>query len=216
VDGRRSKGRSGGSDCGHHLSRDHRRSFDPLKGVERSIPDAQQALVLHRKYGSNDRIIKHCQACADISGQIARKAVEEGHQLDEGAAVAGALLHDIGRTQTQLVSHGYVGAGILEKEGVDPIVVEIVRRHVGAGISPEEAVSLGFPPGDYIPSTLEQKIVCFADKMLDGDRARPLEEEVKRFAKKGHDVARLRRLKEDVSAAVGTDAESLILTPRRI
>jgi hypothetical protein len=58
--------------------------------------------------------------------------------------------------------------------------------------------------------------VCFADKMLDGDRARPLEEEVRRFAKKGHDVARLRRLKEDVSAAVGTDAESLILTPRRI
>jgi hypothetical protein len=92
------------------------------------------------------------------------------------------------------------------------VVVEIVKRHVGAGISPEEAVALGFPPGDYIPKTLEQKVVCFADKLLDGDRARPFEEEAKRFVKKGHDVQRLRRLKEDVDSAVGADAESLILS----
>jgi uncharacterized protein len=105
-----------------------------------------------------------------------------------------------------------VGAEILEKEGVDPVVVEIVRRHVGAGISPEEAATLGFPPGDYIPRTLEQKLVCFADKMLDGDKARPFEEEVKRFVKKGHDIERLRQLKRDADAAVGADAEKLVLS----
>jgi uncharacterized protein len=92
--------------------------------------------------------------------------------------------------------------------------VEIVRRHVGAGISADEAVALGFPPGDYIPRTLEEKFVCFADKLLDGDKARPFEEEVKRFVKKGHDVQRLRKLKEDVDAAVGGDAESLVLSRR--
>jgi uncharacterized protein (TIGR00295 family) len=176
------------------------------------IPNTQQALALHTKYGSNDRIVGHCQACAKISEALARRAVEQGHPADEKAAVSAALLHDIGRSQIQTVAHGYVGAGILEKEGVDGSVVEIVRRHVGAGISPEEAVALGFPPGDYVPRTLEQKIVCFADKMLDGDRARPFEEEAKRFVKKGHDVQRLRRLKEDVDSAVGTDAESLILS----
>jgi uncharacterized protein (TIGR00295 family) len=175
------------------------------------IPNAQQALALHRKYGSNDRIVGHCQACAKISEALARKAIEQGHPLNGQAAVAGALLHDIGRSQTQTVGHGYVGAGILEREGVDGAVVEIVKRHVGAGISPEEALALGFPPGDYIPRTLEQKVVCFADKLLDGDRARPFEEEVKRFVKKGHDVARLRRLKQDVDAAVGADAEKLVL-----
>jgi len=79
--------------------------------------------------------------------------------------------------------------------------------------SPEEALTLGFPPGDYVPRTLEQKLVCFADKMLDGDRARPFDEEVKRFVKKGHDVQRLRRLKQDVDEAVGGDAESMILNP---
>ena len=177
------------------------------------IPNAQQALELHKKYGSDDRIVRHCQACARISRLLSEKAKAQGHVVDAEAVFAGALLHDIGRSQTQLVGHGYVGAGILEKEGVDPVVVEIVRRHVGAGISPEEAVTLGFPPGDYIPRTIEQKLVCFADKMLDGDKARPFEEEVKRFVKKGHDVQRLRRLKEDVDAAVGGDAEAMILKP---
>lgn len=176
------------------------------------IPDAREALALHKKYGSSDRTVSHCQACAKISKTLLERAVQEGRPVNEEATMAGALLHDIGRSQTQTVGHGYVGAGILEKEGVDPVVVEIVRRHVGAGISPEEAAALGFPPGDYIPRTLEQKIVGFADKLLDGDKARSFEEEVKRFVKKGHDVQRLRRLKEDVDAAVGTDAESLILS----
>jgi len=176
------------------------------------IPSAQQALALHRKYGSSDRTVGHCQACARISKTLSERAIQRGHPVNEEAAVAGALLHDIGRTKTQKVDHGYVGADILAKEGVDPVVVEVVRRHVGAGISPEEAVALGFPPGDYIPRTLEQKIVGFADKLLDGDRARPFEEEAKRFVKKGHDVQRLRKLKEDVDAAVGADAEKLVLS----
>jgi len=176
------------------------------------ITNAQQALALHRKYGSNERTVAHCQACARISKLLAETAAGRGNMVNQEAVEAGALLHDIGRSQTQLVNHGDVGAQILEKEGLDRIVVEIVRRHVGAGISAEEAAALGFPPGDYIPRTLEQKIVCFADKMLDGDKARPFEEEVKRFVKKGHDVQRLRKLKEDVDAVVGADAEALILS----
>lgn len=175
------------------------------------VPSVEQATALHKKYGSSENVVNHCLACADISRRLCQKAVAAGHPVDEGEAVAGALLHDIGRSKTQLVDHGHVGAAILEKEGVDPGVVEIVRRHVGAGISPEEAASLGFPPGDYIPKTLEEKLVCFADKMLDGDKARPFVEEEKRFIKKGHDVERLRRLQKDVDSAVGGDAESFVL-----
>ncbi|MDG6914690.1 MAG: HDIG domain-containing protein [Nitrososphaerota archaeon] len=175
------------------------------------VPSAEQASALHRKYHSNDKIVEHCRACAAISLRLCRRAAAQGNMVDERAAVSAALLHDIGRSRTQLVDHGHVGAAILEEEGVDKEVVEIVRKHVGAGISTEEAASLGFPAGDYVPRTLEQKIVCFADKMLDGDRARPFVEEEKRFVKKGHDVERLRQLKRDVDVAVGGDAESLVL-----
>lgn len=176
------------------------------------IPNAQEALALHSKYGSNERIVSHCKACAKVSKLLSEKAAQEGHRLSLDAVFAGALLHDIGRSQVQTVAHGYVGAGILEKEGVDRVVVEIVKRHVGAGISSDEAVALKFPPGDYIPRTLEQKVVCFADKMLDGSRARPFEQEVERFVKKGHDVQRLMQLKDDVDVAVGADAEALALS----
>lgn len=102
-------------------------------------------------------------------------------------------------------------AKILEEEGVDQVVVEIVRRHVGAGISPEEAEKLGFPQGDYIPRTLEQRVVCFADKMVGGDGVRPFEEEVKRYERKGHDVQRLKKLKADVAADLGRDPEKVVL-----
>jgi uncharacterized protein (TIGR00295 family) len=175
------------------------------------IPDEMQALALHKKYGSSERVVKHCQASARLSSIISLEAVARGSILDEKAVIAGALLHDIGRSRIQTVIHGHVGAEILAQEGVDEIVVEIVRRHVGAGISKEEAQANGFPEGVYIPETLEQKIVCLSDKMLDGETARPFEEEAKRFAKKGHDVERLRKLKHDVDAAVGVDSESLLL-----
>jgi len=176
------------------------------------IPDEKQVASLHKKYGSTKRILTHCKACAWLSRMLVQRAGARGNPVNERAVVAGALLHDIGRTQTQDAGHGHVGAAMLEREGVDSVVTNIVRRHVGAGISREEAAKLGFPEGEYVPQTLDEKIVCFADKMLDGEKARPFEEEVKRFVRKGHDVERLKRLKEEVSQAVGEDAEKLVLS----
>ena len=164
------------------------------------IPDEREALALHKKYGSNDRIVRHCQASAKLARIISEAALANGNHLDEKAVIAGALLHDIGRSRTQTVSHGYVGAEILQMEGIDMAVVEIARRHVGAGISKEEARALGFPEGDYVPGTLEEKIVCFSDKMLDGENARPFEEEVKRFVRK---VSVSRQPKQDRMIPMG-------------
>jgi uncharacterized protein (TIGR00295 family) len=107
--------------------------------------------------------------------------------------------------------HGAQGAEILENEGVDMKVVEIVRKHVGAGISPEEAKKLGLPEFDYIPRTLEERIVCFADKMVDADKVRPFGEEVHRFTAKSHDVGRLLALKRGLAEDLGADPERLIL-----
>lgn len=175
------------------------------------IPSEEQALALHRKYGSNERIVNHCRTVADVSGRLVRALVENGVNVDSRAVMAGALLHDIGRNRTQTVDHGHVGAKILEDEGVDPIVVEIVKRHVGAGISHGEAVSLGFPEGDYIPKTLEERVVCFSDKMVSGDRVMPFAEEVKRFERKGHDVKRLLALKRELEEKLGEDPEKIAL-----
>ncbi len=174
------------------------------------IPDEADALRIHRKYGSSPVLVEHCRAVERVARIIASELTRGGVAVDERVIQAGALLHDVGRTRVQTVRHGYEGAEILRKEGVDERVVEVVKRHVGAGITREEARRLGFPQGDYVPRTLEQKVVCFADKMIDSNRARPFAEEVKRFVRKGHDVKKLEALKEDLKLELGRDPEEVI------
>jgi len=175
------------------------------------IPSEGEALALHKKYGSNDRIVAHCKAVAQVAMVIADEFQRRGRRVDSRVVLAAALLHDIGRTRIQTVRHGLEGSEMLLGEGVDEKVAGVVRRHVGAGISGEEARILGLPDLDYIPRTLEERIVCFADKMVDSDATRPFDEEVQRFVKKGHDVSRLLALKKGLADELGTDPERLVL-----
>jgi len=174
------------------------------------IPSEEEAMAIHRKYRTGPYIVRHCQAVAMAAVIMADESERRGRALDRKAVIAGALLHDVGRSRTQTVRHGLEGAEILESEGVDSKVVEIVRRHVGAGISPEEAKKLGLPDHDYVPRTLEERIVCFADKMVDADKVRPFGEEVRRFTVKAHDVGRLLALKRGLEDDLGADPEKLI------
>jgi len=167
-------------------------------------------MAIHAKHNTGVYIVRHCQAVAMAAKIMADEAERRGRPVDKQAVIAGALLHDIGRSRTQTVMHGLQGAEILEKEGVDKTVVEIVRKHVGAGISPEEAKKLGLPDFDYVPRTLEERIVCFADKMVDADKVRPFGEEVHRFTAKSHDVGRLLALERGLAEDLGTDPEKLI------
>jgi uncharacterized protein (TIGR00295 family) len=175
------------------------------------IPSEGESLALHKKYGSSERIVAHCKTVAKVAMIIADEFKHRGKRVDSQVVLAGALLHDIGRTKIQTIRHGVEGSEMLREEGVDEKVVEAVRRHVGAGLSPDEARTLGLPDLDYIPKTLEERIVCFADKMVDGDVVRPFHGEVQRFVKKGHDVGRLLSLKKGLADALGTDPEKLVL-----
>jgi uncharacterized protein len=174
------------------------------------IPSEGEAIALHRRYGSNEHIVSHCQTVSEVAKIVAEEFERRGRRVDIEAVIAGALLHDIGRSKTQTVRHGVEGADIVEREGVDRKVVEIIQRHVGAGISPEEAKKLGLPDLDYIPRTLEERVVCFADKMVDGVKVRPFDEEVRRFTIKNHDVKRLLALKRRLQEELGEDPEKIV------
>jgi uncharacterized protein (TIGR00295 family) len=175
------------------------------------IPDEGRVDALHRKYGSNSILQGHCKTVAAVADALAEEFVRQGKTVDTDVVHAAAMLHDIGRNRTQNVRHGLEGAEMLEAEGVDQRVVSAVRKHVGAGISVEEAKSLGFPDGDYVPRTIEERIVCFADKMVDTRRVRPFDGEVQRFVKKGHDVKRLLALKRGLQDDLGEDPERVVL-----
>jgi uncharacterized protein (TIGR00295 family) len=172
------------------------------------IPDHSTALALHKELGSSKEIVEHCDAVARVARTIAQKFIAKGIAVDSESIYAAALLHDIGRTKTHSVAHGYVGAELLKEKKVDEKVTRIVSRHVGAGISNDEAKKFGFPPGDYVPRTLEERIVCFADKVVGAHgKVVPLELEIEKFRKKGLDASRLETLKKSLAIDLGEDPE---------
>src|SRR5690554_3439113 len=83
---------------------------------------------------------------------------------------SGALLHDLGRSRTHDIRHGVEGARRARELGLPESLVMIIQKHVGAGITPENARDLGLPPLDYVPSTLEEMIVCHAGNLVDDDK----------------------------------------------
>ena len=62
---------------------------------------------------------------------------------------------------------------IAESEGLPEAVVKIIKRHVGGGITAQEAEKFGWPKDVYEPVTLEEKIVSYADKLIDQLKTSP-------------------------------------------
>lgn len=171
------------------------------------LPTREQAIELLRKNNCSPQVISHCQAVAEISLEIATQLKNRGFKLDLELVEAGALLHDIGRAKTNAVDHGVVGAQIAWSEGLPSAVTKIIKTHVGGGFTAEEAAAFGWPAGVYTPICLEEKIVSYADKLVDNSRHErvPIDVEIKRLQAAGHKDAaeRVRRLHEEITTLLG-------------
>ena len=88
------------------------------------------------------------------------------------------MLHDIGILFTDApdigcygsrsyICHGYMGRELLEDEGL-PGHALVCERHVCAGLSANDILKHGLPlpARDMLPLTLEEKIICYADKFF--------------------------------------------------
>ena len=97
-------------------------------------------------------------------------------QLDKQFIAEAALLHDIGVFlcdapkihcfgTAQYIEHGCLGADILRKEGL-PRHALVAERHTGTGITLEQIVqqNLPLPRRSLEPESLEEQVVCYADK----------------------------------------------------
>ncbi len=127
------------------------------------LPTRAECLTVLKEEGCEPNVIEHCLAVESLAMKVGEKC-RAG--VDLKLISAGALLHDVGRSVTHDIQHGVRGVEILERRGMDTRIVDIVRKHIGAGLTPEEARSLGFPDGDYIPVTLEEKIVAYSDNLI--------------------------------------------------
>ena len=105
------------------------------------------------------------------------------------------------------MDHSVIGADIARKMKLPEEVVNIIERHVGGGISKEEAEALGWPEGVYMPKSMEEKIVSYADKLVNGSRTTTIENEIKMLSRKlGADhpaIKRVKKLDEEFKRLLG-------------
>lgn len=119
---------------------------------------------VYLKLKCSDYIIDHCKVVYERSKDITKFY----DNVDLDLIKAGCMLHDVGRTITNGIEHAYLGADLLRDLEVDEKICLITERHIGAGITPDEAKILGLPNRNYIPETIEEKIVAHSDNLVHG------------------------------------------------
>lgn len=156
-----------------------------------------QAIIDHF-YGTGDSELKrllmvHSRAVADKALRICDSHPEL--HLDREFVEAAAMLHDIGiiqcdapgifcRGSQPYICHGIMGAKMISdysrhsepSDWLDAIA-RVCQRHTGAGITRAEIMEQQLPlplPDDgsepYMPETMEEKLVCYADKFFSKTR----------------------------------------------
>jgi uncharacterized protein len=173
--------------------------------VNNLLPSREQAIQLLRENHCPPKVISHCELVADLALEISDKLEKKGLKVDRQLVEAGALLHDLGRSKTHNVDHGVIGANLAESANLPEPLVRIIRRHVGGGISPEEAKGFGWPQDVYEPVTLEEKIVSYADKLIDHSKRVPITLEIGKLIveDKVEAAERVRKLHEEITNLLG-------------
>ena len=118
----------------------------------------------------------HARAVADFALGLARRHPEL--ELDEAFIYEAAMLHDIGIFLTdaprihcygseEYLCHGYLGAELLRSIGLERHA-RVCERHTGTGLTKEiiERNGWNLPVKDFVPETLEEQLICFADKFF--------------------------------------------------
>lgn len=145
-------------------------------------------------------LVTHSRSVADKALAMARNHPEL--HLDLQFVEEAALLHDIGIFRTDApgiqcfgdrpyICHGTIGSELVRNEGF-PRHALVCERHTGAGLSLQQilAENLPVPHRELVPVTLEEQIICFADKFFSKthlDREKTLEKTRRGLEKYGEE-----------------------------
>lgn len=136
--------------------------------------------IIEKYYPDDDELrrllLLHSRQVADLCLDVCDRHPELS--LDRQFVEEAAMLHDIGirwchapgifcTGDEPYLCHGLIGGRVLREEGL-PRHARVCERHTGAGITREqiERRQLPLPPNDYLPETLEEQLVCYADKFF--------------------------------------------------
>lgn len=171
------------------------------------LPSKRRALSLLVQSGCSPEVIRHCKAVAALATKIARACKRRQSNVNIQLVEVGSLLHDIGRSRTHHVDHVIKGVEIAKSLNLPNSVVSIIECHVGGGITPDEAKKMGWPVKSYLPQTMEEKIVNYADKLIERSQRVPIERTIQKFSIElgaSHpSIKRMKELHDEFSSLIG-------------
>ncbi len=144
--------------------------------------------IIDKYYSDNPELrrilVAHSRHVADKALDLAGRHPEM--ELDRQFIEEAAMVHDIGIFQCDAqgihcfgskpyICHGTIGADLMRGEGF-PKHALVCERHTGTGLTLDYILAndLPLPHRSLVPVTLEEQLICFADKFF--SKTRPDEE----------------------------------------
>ncbi len=149
--------------------------------------DYDSIIGRYYKHGAADYelLVTHSRQVAELAMQLCRRLVERHTPIDMEFVYEAAMLHDIGMFETNAPSihchgtepyicHGIIGRRLLDGIGLFRHAL-VCERHTGAGLTAAEISEqkLPLPCRDMLPQSLEEKVVCYADKFYSKSHIAP-------------------------------------------
>ena len=140
---------------------------------KREFPGWNLCLTWLLEQNASHNILLHTQTVAAVAYQLALWLRAARHGIDPILAHRGGMLHDLAkllslRTGASSVDHGRLAAQLLNACN-QPELAEIARRHLLFCLTDE----------DRMPETWEQKVVYFADKLVEKTQLVSLEDRLR-------------------------------------
>lgn len=138
------------------------------------IPSDEEIRALHEKHAPTREAFELVHTHCEIVCAIAERLVD-GSGADVRLVRAGCLLHDIGvyrlysggaLDHARYIRHGVLGHALLAEEGFGETLRRFCSCHVGVGLTAGDVRRQGLPipVADYLPETVEERLVMYADK----------------------------------------------------
>ncbi len=186
--------------------------FIPVEDLGEVIPSKELCVSILGALRVPTASIAHADMVERVASHVARCIARRyPGKVNLDLVTAGAMLHEMGTAREEGLRYIMAGVGLARKLGLDPRLVEILRRHKGLAIGPVDAGHIGIPMTDLSIRTVEEWIVAHVDLLVVGDQRRSVQETVSKFEKAGKHEAAARILDSHVrlSLAAGCDVDKL-------
>jgi len=190
------------------LSSQGKKKDEKVEPKEIALPNSNEAINILKEKGADEELLKHCKAVSSLAVKIANKCKKP---VDTDLVKIGGLLHDLGRINTHGIEHGVEGGKLAREIGLPKEIARIMERHIGGGLSKEDAERLGLPKKNYIPETLEEKIIAHADNLISGHKRAEVVEAISRLVRLREEegAKRILALHKELSELCGIDLDLL-------